>query len=287
LVFIKGQIPDAPCLLYIRGTLNLNRERFLGIVGTRKATAYGKRFVSTFVNELIPYGPVIVSGLAYGIDIQAHKSALEAGLPTVAVLGSGLDKIYPWGHFDTAMKMLGNGALITEKPFGTMPDAHHFPARNRIIAGLCDALVVAEASDKGGALITADIASSYNRDIFAVPGNIDSPYSAGCNRLIRNQKAQLLTAARELEWHLNWAAGQGTKSGVASGITLRDPVECTILNALTGGKGMHIDQLAVETGLNPGALAVSLLQLELNGRICALPGRYYRSKHLTPQGAGF
>ena len=277
---------DAPCLLYIRGNLNLNRERFLGIVGTRKATAYGKRFVTTFVNELIPYSPVILSGLAYGIDIQAHKSALDAGLPTVAVLGSGMDKIYPWAHADTAMRMLDNGAIITEKPFGTMPDAHHFPARNRIIAGLCDALVVAEASDKGGALITADIAASYNRDIFAVPGNIDSPWSAGCNRLIRNQKAQLITAARELEWHLNWTPGTTHSTRSAVPVT-RDPVERMVMNALTGGKGLHIDQLQAETGLDPGALAVSLLQLELNGRISALPGRIYRSKTIGTALSGY
>ena len=269
-------ISDAPCVLYIKGNLNINRDRFLAIVGTRKATEYGRRFVDGFVHDLVPYRPVILSGLAYGIDIRAHQAALEADLPTVAVMGSGMDRIYPWAHSETAHKMLGNGALITEQPFGTQPDAHHFPARNRIIAGLCDGLVVVEASNKGGALITADIAASYNRDIFAVPGNIDSPTSAGCNRLIRNQQAQLITSAKELEFHLNWTPGAVSRAAPLESLSSTDPLERIILNTLAGPRGIHIDQLQSETGLEAGRLATCLLRLELNGRIKALPGRIYR-----------
>ncbi|MFM7194141.1 MAG: DNA-processing protein DprA [Bacteroidota bacterium] len=270
-------IADAPCVLYIRGHLNLNRERFLGIVGTRKATDYGRRFTDAFIRDLVPYQPVVLSGLAYGIDIRAHQAALEAGLPTVAVIGSGMDRIYPWAHADTAMKMLGNGALVTEQRFGAQPDAHHFPARNRIIAGLCDALVVVEASEKGGALITADIAASYNRDIFAVPGNVDQSSSAGCNKLIRNQQAQLITAARELEFHLNWSAG-ATERGLSNPEPVSsDPVERLVMNALNNTKGLHIDELQAATELQAGTLATCLLQLELNGKIKALPGRVYRN----------
>lgn len=270
-------IGDAPCVLYIRGNLNLNRDRILGIVGTRKATDYGRRFVDGFVRDLVPYQPVILSGLAYGIDIRAHQAALEAGLPTVAVIGSGMDRIYPWAHSDTAIKMLGNGALVTEQPFGAQPDAHNFPARNRIIAGLCDALVVVEASEKGGALITADIAASYNRDIFAVPGNIDLSSSAGCNKLIRNQQAQLITAARELEFHLNWSAGHIESSTIRTEAGTSDPVERLVMNALNNSKGLHIDQLQAATALQSGPLATCLLNLELNGKIKALPGRVYRN----------
>ena len=270
-------IADAPAVLYIRGHLNLNRDRVLGIVGTRKATDYGRRFVDDFVRQLVPYQPVILSGLAYGIDIRAHQAALEAGLPTVAVIGSGMDRIYPWAHADTAMKMLGNGALITEQRFGAQPDAHHFPARNRIIAGLCDALVVVEASEKGGALITADIAASYNRDIFAVPGNVDLSSSAGCNKLIRNQQAQLITAAKELEFHLNWSPGTMESISDRPETGTADPLERLVMNALGNSKGLHIDELLATTALQAGTLATCLLQLELNGKIKALPGRVYRN----------
>src|SRR6185295_16174096 len=145
------------------------------------------------------------SGLAYGIDIHAHKQALKFGLPTVGVLGSGMDVIYPAAHKDTARKMTNQGGLITENHFGTKPDAHNFPARNRIIAGMCDALIVVEAAVKGGALITAEIANSYNKDVFAVPGSLDQTYSEGCNKLIRNNKATIYTSIKDLEYLMSWS----------------------------------------------------------------------------------
>jgi DNA processing protein len=165
-------IADAPSLLYVKGQVDLENSKTVGIVGTRKATDYGKNCVEELIEGLKPHQTLIVSGLAYGIDIQAHKQAVKHGLPTVGIMGSGIDVIYPAAHKETAKKMLSNGGLITENPFGTNPDAHNFPARNRIIAGLSDALVVVEAAEKGGALITAEISNSYNKDVFAFPGNI-------------------------------------------------------------------------------------------------------------------
>src|SRR5258708_39373022 len=154
------------------GTSNLTHVKSVAIVGRRKQTDYGKKMVSKIMGELKPNEPLIVSGLAYGIDIQAHKQALKNNLQTGAVMGSGMDIIYPSAHKETAKKMTNHGALLTENHFGTKPDAHNFPARNRIIAGICDALIVVEAADKGGALITAEIANTYNRDVFAVPGSL-------------------------------------------------------------------------------------------------------------------
>lgn len=158
-------IPDAPSMLYVKGNFDFENPKTVGIVGTRQATAYGKEQVEKLVEGLVPHGALIVSGLAYGIDIQAHKQALKNNLPTVGVMGSGIDVIYPASHKETAHKMLEHGGLVTENSFGAKPDAHNFPERNRIIAGLSDALVVVEAAEKGGALITAEIANGYNKDV--------------------------------------------------------------------------------------------------------------------------
>ena len=154
------------------------------------------------------HGALIISGLAYGIDILAHKHAVKNNLPTIGVMGSGIDMIYPASHKDTVEKMIKSGGIITENPFGTKPDAHNFPARNRIIAGLSDALIVVEAAEKGGALITADIANSYNKDVFAYPGNVGRSYSEGCNNLIKSNKANLITSIKDLEYTMNWTIGK-------------------------------------------------------------------------------
>lgn len=201
-------IDDAPSMLYVKGNINLNQQKTVAIVGTRQATAYGKDQVERLVESLVPHQVLIVSGLAYGIDIHAHKLALQHGLQTVGVLGSGLDVIYPAAHLETARKMVNQGGLITENPFGTQPDAHNFPARNRIIAGLCDALIVVEAAQKGGALITAEIANSYNKDVFAVPGNLGHTFSEGCNKLIKIHKANLFTSVKDLEYIMNWKVAE-------------------------------------------------------------------------------
>ena len=222
-------IDDSPSLLYVKGNTNLNQAKIVAIVGTRQATAYGKEMVDRIVEGLVPHQALIVSGLAYGIDVQAHKQALKHNLSTVGILGSGMDVIYPAAHKDIARKMLDYGGLITENRFGTQPDAHNFPARNRIIAGLCDALIIVEAAAKGGALITAEIANSYNKDVFAVPGNIGQTYSEGCNKLIKINKAHLLASTKDLEYIMNWSLKKDSKKKIPSRCCLISP-GCSPMN---------------------------------------------------------
>lgn len=270
-------IEDAPVVLYVKGNTNFNALRTVGIVGTRNATSYGKACVEELINGLVPHQAVVISGLAYGIDIHAHKEALKAGLRTVGVLGSGIDVIYPSAHDETAQRMVNQGALVTENPFGTKPDAHNFPQRNRIIAGLCDALVVVEARDKGGALITAELSNSYNRDVFAIPGNIHSPCSVGCNRLIRNNKANLLTSIKDLEYIMNWSQEQLNAAAQLS-LDLGDLAgeELRVLNIMRDKKrSLSMDELGYITSLAPGTLSSLLLSLEFKNRIRALPGKMY------------
>ena len=189
-------IPDAPPVLFSRGNLDLNPKRTLGIVGTRKATQYGKNITQQITEELSRFGPCIISGLAYGIDIEAHRAALARNLPTIGVMGSDLNTIYPSTHRKIAEQMMDCGGLLTEYKLGTDMSPSNFPQRNRIIAGLSDALIVVEAAKKGGALITAEIAFSYNREVFAVPGNLQSKYSEVCNDLIRNMKAGIYMSSK-------------------------------------------------------------------------------------------
>lgn len=273
-------LEDAPSMLYVKGNINLNHPRTVGIVGTRKATPYGRVCVEELVQGLIPHQVHVISGLAYGIDIHAHKEALNHGLSTLAVLGSGIDIIYPSAHRETAGRLINQGALVTENHFGTQPDAHNFPQRNRIIAGLCDALVVVEAGEKGGALITADIANSYNRDVFAVPGNINSPYSLGCNKLIKTNRAHLLTSAKDVEYIMNWGPEQ-TRRDAQLTLELQDlPEEERSLLTLMRDKkrNLSIDELAGLLDLPQGQLASLLLSLEFKNRIVSLPGKRYMTR---------
>jgi DNA processing protein len=270
-------IDDAPALLYIKGNVNLNVNKVVAIVGTRKATSYGKEFVEKISDELLPHKPLIVSGLAYGIDIHAHKHALKTGLNTVAVLGSGIDVIYPAAHKDTAKKMLSGGGLISENPMGTKPDAHNFPARNRIIAGLCDALIVVEAAETGGALITAEIANAYNKDVFALPGNLGNEYSSGCNKLIKTNKASLISSVKDLEYIMNWSADDSHDTSTESSPIYVDlsAEEQLIVEALNN-KPLAIDELTIKTSLSPSVLANHLLVLELKNILKVLPGKIFK-----------
>jgi DNA processing protein len=271
-------IEDAPSILYYKGNCNLNPIKSVGIVGTRQATQYGKEMVEKICRDLVPHQPLIVSGLAYGVDIQAHKQALNFGLPTVGVMGSGMDVIYPAAHKDTARKMIHQGGLITENHYGTKPDAHNFPARNRIIAGLCDALIVVEAAEKGGALITADIANSYNKDVFAVPGNIGSQYSEGCNKLIKTNRANLFNSVKDLEYIMNWSIDNPTQVPSLE-ISSFEPEEQTVLTILKTSKGaLMIDELSIRTSMNPSKLASLLLALEFKNVVKSLPGKMFALK---------
>lgn len=276
------QFDDSPSLLYVKGNVNLNTQKTVGIVGTRQATSYGKEVVEKLIADLVPHQPLIISGLAYGIDIHGHKQALKFNLPTLGVMGSGMDVIYPAVHKDTAMKMLENGGLITENAFGAKPDAHNFPARNRIIAGMVDALIVVEAAEKGGALITAEIANNYNKDVFAVPGALDQPFSAGCNKLIKINKANLLTGVKDLEYIMNWKTDAASKQSIPEQLDLNlfDTDELLVINILKEKKNpMMIDELSRKSSMPPSAMAALLLNLEFKNMVRSLPGKMYRLKN--------
>lgn len=272
-------IEDAPALLYYKGNQNLNIPKSVGIVGTRQATEYGKEMVERICLELVPHQPLIISGLAYGIDIHAHKAALKNNLPTIGVMGSGIDIIYPAAHKETAKKMLSHGALLTENRFGTKPDAHNFPARNRIIAGMCDALIVVEAAEKGGALITADIANGYNKDVFAVPGNLGQTYSEGCNKLIKTNRANLFASVKDLEYIMNWSAETSAAKQTALDLTVYSPDEQTVLRILKERNSpVMIDELSFKSSLPPSQLASLLLTLEFKNAVKSLPGKMFTLK---------
>lgn len=271
-------IDDAPALLYYKGYQNLNVPKTVGIVGTRQATEYGKEMVEKICQELVPHQALIISGLAYGIDIHAHKFALKHGLSTIGVMGSGMDIIYPAAHKDTAKKMISHGGLITENHFGTKPDAHNFPARNRIIAGLSDALIVVEAAEKGGALITADIANTYNKDVFAVPGNLGQTYSEGCNKLIKINKANVYTSVKDLEYIMNWSAESNAVQTTLD-LTFFEPDEQKVIQILKDRKApVMIDELSFKSSLPPSQLASLLLTLEFKNAVKSLPGKMFALK---------
>lgn len=270
-------IYDAPAMLYYSGQANLNHSRLVAIVGTRNATSHGKAFVRELVKGLANTNVIIVSGLAYGIDIEAHRAALEYNIPTIGVIASGLDIIYPSVHTKYARKMIENGGLITEYPLGTGLDPARFPARNRIIAGLSDATIVVEAAIKGGALITADLASGYDREIFAVPGRYNDQYSAGCNALIKNNVAQVITSAEDLQFYMQWPEDAEIKEE----IKLLEPEEfneeewAVISTIQKEGKELHIDDLRWKAKINSGELATILLNLEFRGIVNSMPGKKY------------
>jgi DNA processing protein len=264
-------------MLYVKGNVNFECEKVVGIVGTRQATAYGRERVEDLVQGLVPHQALIISGLAYGIDIHAHKQALKNNLPTIGVMGSGIDKIYPASHTDTAKKMMEHGGIVTEHRFGTAPDAHNFPARNRIVAGLCDAVVIVEAAEKGGALITAEIANSYNKDVFAYPGNIGQSHSAGCNNLIKSNRAHLLTAVKDLEYIMNWDVNTKPEKKATFSLESYDEVEQVVLKTLLeNNQQLMIDELSWRTNLPVSQLASILLGLEFKNVVKSLPGKIYK-----------
>jgi DNA processing protein len=271
------QINDAPTLLYTKGKIDFENPKTIGIVGTRKATSYGKACVENLIESLVPHNACIISGLAYGIDIHAHKQAVKANLPTIGVMGSGIDVIYPSSHKDTVAKMFGAGGIVTEHPFGTKPDAHNFPARNRIVAGLCDAIIIVEAAVKGGALITAEIGNSYNKDVFAFPGNIGQSSSEGCNNLIKTNKAFLITSVKDLEYLMNWDLASPPAKKMVTDLSLFDSTERTVIEKLLeNGNELPIDEMSWKTGLNVSQLASVLLVLELKGVVTPLPGKKFK-----------
>ncbi|ARS38954.1 DNA protecting protein DprA [Sphingobacteriaceae bacterium GW460-11-11-14-LB5] len=268
---------DSPILLYAKGTADFNQQRIISIVGTRNATSYGKNLCKELCEVLAPYNVLIVSGLAYGIDVTAHKECLANNIPTVGVLGHGLDRMYPKIHKTVAQKMVSNGGLLTEFPILTNPDRQNFPQRNRIIAGIADATVVVEASIKGGALITAEIANSYNKDVYAFPGRTNDVFSEGCNFLIKTNRAGLINNANDLIYYLGWddeVKGKHPIQQTRLQLNLT-PNEQRVVDALQNGQ-LSIDELCAQLNIQQSKLAIVILTLEMQGIIVSLPGKIYK-----------
>lgn len=271
---------DAPVVLYSKGNTDLNRSKTISIVGTRSSTRYGRDFCNAFVKELAASFPdiQIVSGLAYGIDIAAHRAALQNDLSTVAVLAHGLDRIYPRSHRQTAIDMLDNGALLTEFPSETNPDKHNFVKRNRIVAGMSDAVIVLESPQKGGSLITADIANSYFREVFALPGRLGDKMSEGCNRLITDNKAVLLQSAEKFITQMGWANSNEKRVEKPLQQELFPELpeeEQRVINALSDTGAMQVNALSIKLDTPVSELFMTLLELEMKELVQALPGGMY------------
>lgn len=267
---------DAPTLLYYRGNADLNATKIISIIGTRNNTDYGKQVTEKLVSDLQEQNILIISGLAFGIDAIAHKAALNNGLPTIGVLAHGLDSIYPSQHKSLAKEMLQKGGLLTEFRKETKPDKHNFPRRNRIVAGMADATIVVETAIKGGSMITAELAHNYNRDVFAIPGKITDSKSAGCNYLVKNGHAALLTDAQQLTEALGWKQKKAKPKPQKELFIDLTPDEKTIIEILRQKENTHIDELFLQSGLSSSAVAGAMLSLELQNVISSLPGKMYR-----------
>ncbi|HMH34038.1 MAG TPA: DNA-processing protein DprA [Puia sp.] len=269
---------DAPVLLYHKGNTDLNHTRIIALIGTRTHTEYGKQLVEKLVRDLVPFDILIVSGLAFGIDALAHRSALKHKLHTVGVLGHGLDKLYPPEHISLAKEMMHNGGLLTEFPSRTKPDKHNFPIRNRIVAGMSDASIVIETGIKGGSMITADLANGYNKDVFAFPGRTTDTKSSGCNELIRTNRAMLLTDAAQLVETMGWNRqpddAKKIKQQKEIFITLTE-IEKKIVDILKEKSAVHIDEIHLHCDASASSIAAAVLNLELQGIIGSLPGKMY------------
>lgn len=267
---------DAPHVLYYKGSSELLNKRIVSVVGTRSPSQYGKDCVVELMAALGQYDVMVVSGLAYGIDTMAHKEALKNKLVTIGVLGHGLDICYPPANRGLAAEMLQAGGLLSEFMHGTKPEKQNFPRRNRIVSGMADAVVVVESGAKGGSLITADIANGYNKDVLAYPGRATDPSSKGCNQLIRNHKANLITCGQDLLEFMNWTEDPPKKSAIpvqeSSSLTEE---EKAILSIIGNHEPCPVDLLANTAGLKTGLLAAHLLSLEMAGHVTSLPGKMY------------
>jgi DNA processing protein len=268
---------DAPVVFYYRGTADLNAAKIISVVGTRRMTDYGRKLTELFVKELAAMFPelLIVSGLAYGVDICAHRQALRNSLPTVGVLAHGFDRIYPSAHRTVAAELLERGGLLTEFMSGTNPDRENFLQRNRLIAGLADATIIVESAMKGGALVTADIAFSYGRDVFAFPGRTTDEFSSGCNRLIQINKAGLISSAKDLVMSLCWdtASKPSTQTSLFS---FTEKPDHPIIRLLQEQGEFHVNRLAMEMDTPVHKLTSALFELEMEGHIKAFPGGIYK-----------
>lgn len=265
---------DAPLLLFGKGNLNFDFPKTVAIVGTRNASQYGKMLVDELIQKFAEHQVQVISGLAYGIDIHAHKQCVHYGVSTIGVLGHGLDRIYPAVHKNTAQQMMAKGGLLTEFLPGTKPDRENFPTRNRIVAGMCDATIVVESGEKGGSLITAYLANDYNRDVFAFPGDVNKTYSKGCNKLIRLQRAHLITSSDDLFYLMNWEKNDPSTVQIPLFVELNED-EQNIVDSLRDKNEQSIDELAYSLQQPVSQISTSLLQLEFQGCVKSLPGKRY------------
>lgn len=278
------QVVDCPPVLFGKGHFHFENPRVLAIVGTRQSTAYGKDAILSFLEELAEYQPIIVSGLAYGIDMAAHKAAYQLQLETWGVMATGIDKVYPAEHKNFARQMQGNGGVLTENRIGTVPDPSRFPARNRIIAALADAVWVVEAMEKGGALITARLAQSYFREVLALPGNVNQKTSMGCNRLIEQNEAAMALSGHQLAATLGWQRPgdhlkqQKKSQWTMDGLSQEDQ---KIMQLFLQEESLHMDEIAWKTQIPIYHLASQLLNLEFQGLVKSLPGKRFAANSFS------
>lgn len=269
---------DGPIVLFQKGKINLKKQRIISVVGTRMITNYGKSFLKEFIADLKKYNPVIISGLAYGIDVFAHQQAMENNLQTIGVLAHGLDVVYPKIHQNEAKKMQENGGLITEFWSNTNPDRENFVKRNRIVAGLSEATIVVESAFRGGSLITADIANSYNRDVFAVPGRVTDQFSKGCNQLIKSNKAALITSIKDLEYILNWETKDKKPKAIQKQLFIElQTDEQKIYDYLLKEGKQSLDLIALYCEFPIQKTVTVLFNLEMKGVVKPLPGKLYEA----------
>lgn len=268
---------DSPLILYYRGNADLNTSKIISIVGTRNHNDYGKTICEKLVDDLADQNVLIVSGLAFGIDSIAHKSALKNDLKTIGVLAHGLDRIYPSQNKSLAKQMIEQGGLLTDFKSKTNPDKQNFPKRNRIVAGISDAIVVIETGLKGGSLITAELGNGYNKDVFAIPGRVNDSKSEGCNYLIKNNKACLITSANDLLENMGWKENKKPSQKKQRELFIElSGDEKIVVNILQQQEQIHIDDLYIKSGLSSSAVAAALLTLEMQNVISSLPGKIYK-----------
>ncbi len=269
---------DSPILLFRSGKINLEGRKIISVVGTRKITSYGQAFCEEFISAIAPLDPIIVSGFAYGVDITVQRAAMEQNLQTIGCMAHGLNQIYPKAHKKYVAQIEKNGGFLTEFWSTSNPDRENFLKRNRIIAGMSEATIVVESAEKGGSLVTADIANSYNRDVFAVPGRTTDKYSMGCNNLIKQQKAQMLTSAAELVYLMGWQVDERQKEPVQKQLFVElDEIEQSIYSYLQLNGKQLLDTVALECKLPIFKVSATLLNMEMKGVIRPLPGKLFEA----------
>ena len=268
------EIADPPLVAYFKGNCNLDTDKVVAIVGTRKPTSYGIGMCEKLIDDLKEYHPLIISGLAFGIDAHAHKNAMKNELSTLGVVAHGLSEIYPARHRNLSRKMLDQGGLFTEFTHNIKAEKEFFPMRNRLVAGLCDALVVVQTAARGGSMISADLANAYFKDVFAFPGRSGDHYSAGCNLLIKSNKAQLIESGNDLASGMGWNQAKPLATQIQLFETL-DEAEQKVVEALQSKEELNIDQLSISCKMTNSEISAVLLQLEFKGLIMSSPGKIF------------